>query len=307
VANIHIEMAEREFILQAVVPGFAVGDTVSIQKTGKGLLKGAVRGVTQRSFAGSQVTVLKIAVNEGNTSDYAFAGDLAGVKISKADGTEGIVRAKPNTARFQGRLLREDRMRTAYKSAADLITLAALGRNDDFVKMWFGSRNVSPTNCREIHRRCGQLNDSVKGVAHVHFLCGEGETLGAIDKDERALYQPGTVRIRIGRGLSYSRYSWGERVCTIIHELTHWFLDTEDVVLEGKDCYGGLCLSLAEDPVHYAKALNNADNWGYYICEYRGKGANADLWKNFTSGELASRLPFDQDGPGRRVDTSMVV
>jgi hypothetical protein len=300
-------MAEREFILEAVAPDFGVGDIVGIQKEGKGLLKGAVRSVARRPFAGADVTILKIAVTEGNTSDYRFAGDLAGVTISKANGVQARVRSKPNTARFQGRLLKEGRLRTAFNSAADLIALAAMGRNDEFIKMWFGGHNATPTNCREVHRRCALLNDGVKGLAHVYFLCGESETLGAIDKDERVIYKPATVRIKLGRGLSYSRYSWGERVCTIVHELTHWFLDTADVELAGKDCYGGLCLGLANDPVHYGLALNNADNWAYYICEYRGQGADAALWKYFTAHELAGRVPFSEDGAGRTVDSSLVV
>lgn len=58
------------------------------------------------------------------------------------------------------------------------------------------------------------------------------------------------------------------RVNTIFHEMTHKILKTDDVEFPGTDteCYGvTMCQKLRK--VHSDLALNNADNWGFYLAE----------------------------------------
>ena len=76
--------------------------------------------------------------------------------------------------------------------------------------------------------------------------------------------------------------------------MTHWFLTTVDAQLEdGTPCYGGLCLKLANSKIksERVKALNNADNWAYYICQYRDVNDGRD-WRFFTLREIEARGPF---------------
>ncbi|MDV6034726.1 MAG: hypothetical protein F9B45_32465 [Phycisphaera sp. RhM] len=55
---------------------------------------------------------------------------------------------------------------------------------------------------------------------------------------------------------------------TLVHELTHLILDTEDEEYDGEDAYGvAACQGLAADDP--ATAKTNADNWGYFVESFR--------------------------------------
>ncbi len=55
---------------------------------------------------------------------------------------------------------------------------------------------------------------------------------------------------------------------TLVHELTHLILGTEDVRRGGATCYGvAACQALAQ--ASPANAKDNADNWGYFVEEFR--------------------------------------
>jgi len=81
------------------------------------------------------------------------------------------------------------------------------------------------------------------------------------------------------------RYTHGEKVSSIIHELSHLVLETQDKVhsrgrWNGKEVYG------AESARAYSYEVNqlpltSAENWGYYIVEYRNNLILADLATGF--------------------------
>lgn len=73
------------------------------------------------------------------------------------------------------------------------------------------------------------------------------------------------------------------RLHALIHELTHTFLGTEDVtvkekweifgltIAEPKEAYGKKrCRKLADSKYNLKNALNNADNWAYFIMDVTG-------------------------------------
>ena len=80
--------------------------------------------------------------------------------------------------------------------------------------------------------------------------------------------------------------------------MTHWFLDTADAVSSlGKDASGYECIKMAnsDKATESSKVLNNADNWAFYIREYRSDDEAGD-WRNFSETELKNRSPFVSGG-----------
>jgi hypothetical protein len=59
----------------------------------------------------------------------------------------------------------------------------------------------------------------------------------------------------------------------------------------GKDAYGYECIKMSESDTECGKVLNNADNWAFYICEYRSDNEAGD-WRNFSAQELRDRPAF---------------
>lgn len=304
-ATVSVEMSPNEFGLVDVQNGpFAVGDVVTISGA-KGTLEGRVCGLKNRVYGLQQVpgVAAMIAFTEGKISEFANGG-FAGHAVKKKNGaTEAKIRS-PCFVKYKARLMKRTELQTMFDAAQELIGKAATVRKTDYALQWFGKAAFEGLAQTEIHRRCGELRGGVAGLAHMIFQCSPGETLGAIDTAD-PLRGGGSCRIKLGRGFTYDRYSWGERVCTIVHELTHWFLDTVDATMSGADCYGGECLKLARSTQksEREKALNNADNWAYYICQYRSPGDPHD-WSNFTEQEIEARGPFVSGG--YNVDSSLI-
>lgn len=297
-ATVTVEMSPQGFDLVNVQNGtFVVGDLVTISGA-KGSLPGHVTALKDRTYGqfGDPGVAVMVAVTGGRLSDFS-AGGLAGYEVKQLNGnTVGTVRT-PCHAKYRGQLMKSTELQKMHDSAEALIKEAATIQKSDYALQWFGKAAFDDRVLATIRRRCGDLNAGVSGLARVLFQCGQSETLGAIDTND-SWRGGGNCRIKLGRGFTYDRYSWGERVCTVVHELTHWFLDTVDATLAGGgDCYGGDCLKLArsQQKSEREKALNNADNWAYYICQYRSSGDTGD-WSNFTEKEIADRGPFVSGG-----------
>src|SRR5690606_3852633 len=60
-----------------------------------------------------------------------------------------------------------------------------------------------------------------------------------------------------------------ERVQTIIHELAHKALDARDKKIGDDYCYKHKALELARLASRSREALENAENWGYFIANHR--------------------------------------
>lgn len=181
--------------------------------------------------------------------------------------------------------------------AVALISYAAKNPNEAHMKKWFGDENVRRSRAA-IDEGIEQIRQWVKDKKSIKFIARKSMGLGATDqsKDNNEIF--------LDKGFRMTRYSWGEKVCTMIHEISHKSaLKTNDAVEysgsgePGGAYYGALCMDLFADRLKYTKAIKNADNWAYYICEYRTAAGvqtsnNAAKWRNFTKRELTARGAF---------------
>jgi hypothetical protein len=247
-----------------------------------------------------------LAFTVGDLTKFATAGGFAGLEIKTSDGRGHGVVHKDCKTKSVGRLFKLTELQKMLDEAETLIAAAAKYKSDGYARQWFGSIATTKTELANIHRRTADLHQAVGGLSQVVFQVVGGEYLGAIDPLVKVRLRGGpTCRILLGRGFSYTRYSWGEKVATIVHEMTHWFLDTIDDKLQTgfdkirqqaieEDAYGTKAIELTENEAQCSKALNNADNWAYYICQYRGETGGED-WRFFSESEMNSRGPFSQD------------
>jgi hypothetical protein len=296
--TVSVELNPQGFRVWEVQNGtFALNDLVTLSGP-KGALQGRVcdiRNITSGPQSRPGV-YLKIAITGGPVSSFANGGWDDYMVEKCTDSTVGTI-IPPCKEKFPAPLLRKTELQKMFDVARDLIKEAATIKKSDYVLQWFGKQAFEKQVMARVNQRCGELHAGVESLTNMIFRVVKSETLGAIDNDD-PLRGGGTCRIRLGRGFTYDRYSWGERVGTIVHELTHWFLDTIDAVTSGGvDAYGAECLNLARSTsqAESQKALNNADNWAYYICQYRSSGDARD-WSNFTEEELRNRKPFVPGG-----------
>jgi len=115
------------------------------------------------------------------------------------------------------------------------------------------------------------------------------------------------LEIGLGTRTSLGIYSLGEMVVTLVHELSHKTpgLMTKDVPTGRSDTEGhpeaaykteAVKLALA-DP---AKALQNAENWGYYVAAYHRRIGLVDEFKyTANESEISRKPPVTEVGPTR--------
>lgn len=180
-------------------------------------------------------------------------------------------------------------------SALALAERAANHPDADYKKAWFG--NAALTNNHEIdawaRKVYGYLNG---GLRKLDFSCCA--TAGSIasfaqysaDKVRGGKENLPTVRkMQLNAGFHSARYSYGEKVGSILHEITHMSIGTNDEKLLDRECYGApLCGALAR--IRPELALTNADNWGYYFTNYHvDLNWTGDDWKYLTEAEVEER------------------
>jgi hypothetical protein len=239
---------------------------------------------------------LSLAIDGGDLEGFKKEGSFGAYAVQALNSTARAGVHPGCKVKYAAHLLKDFELQKMFDKAELLIKTAAEGHNDDFAKKWFGTIATSKgKELEKIHERCAELHQGVEGLSKVVFEVVGGEFLGGIDpKVKGQLKGGGTCRIQLGRGFAYTRYSWGEKVATIVHELTHWLLGTVDAKLGVDDAYGAKAIALSKDAKECGKALNNADNWAFYICEYRGAAGTED-WRFFSEPEMKLRGPFSQD------------
>lgn len=176
------------------------------------------------------------------------------------------------------------------RDAFKLIERAKQHPNPIHKKTWFGSSGEKPEVEDWTNKMFNYLGG---GLNKLTFACCK--TPGSIASC--AMYQADRVRggrdtpntgvdIQLNDGFRSDLYSYGEKVGTILHELTHKCIGTNDEQIALKDCYGAiLCEVMAR--VRPELALTNADNWGYYFTAYHADcQLTGDKWRYLTAAEL---------------------
>jgi len=296
--TVAVEMTPLEFLVNNSSGGdFHPHDIVELTGN-KGTLRGNIFSVRPKILGANREPGfgIKVAINDGKVSNFSSFNSFKGYTITKkGGGPTGMIR--PPYPIYPAKRMNPKELQGMLDMGLELINRAAKLKFSDPAARWFGAEVFETGKLDQIHRRCVSLCAGCDGLKKVIFQCDPSETLGAIDTADPLRNGP-ICRIKLGRGFTYDRYSWGERVCTIVHELTHWFLNTVDAKLaDGSDCYGLNCIRLAKSfsKVERQKALNNADNWAYYICQYRSATDPGD-WRNFTEEEINARGPFVSGG-----------
>ena len=206
---------------------------------------------------------------------------------------------------------------------AALINQAVAEPNEDFMVAWFGERNLGPRGrvnpgvVEGIQARTAELSEWLSANQPIQFINKNARgTMAFTNLDEAEPI------ISLGHGFPQCRWSWGERVGTLIHEFSHKALGTADVQLGTKNglqgpepiwSYGTACLTLAQHPQLYEQALNNAENWGYYICAYRNRvglteGPDDPSWRYLEKADFSKfeRPVYLSDTQGHVIDPSFL-
>jgi hypothetical protein len=171
-----------------------------------------------------------------------------------------------------------------FDAACNLIYQAKTTPDKDLVVKWFGDRAQL---VEDVEPKVEQTHTFLQNnILQVRFALRK-ENLGAYDRD---FHIPNVAQL--GKGILYTRYSWGEKVMTLLHEMSHVILGTLDIGADSKTqtyegmgaCYGPWALKLAKnslkDPLWGSfgreKAIMNAENWGYYFLSYWTKIPDAE-------------------------------
>ncbi len=157
------------------------------------------------------------------------------------------------------------------------------------VKTWFGALDADRKSSLvdKLDAMILALGDyTVKGKSYERTvqLCQSSGKEVHSDSQTAASFSLGVKNInshftlRVYVGLLFKKRTYDDKVQTIVHELSHRILDTDDVanaVCSGADehkCYGianaKALAALSPAPAKPEEsALNNADNFAYYVCE----------------------------------------
>jgi hypothetical protein len=177
-------------------------------------------------------------------------------------------------------LLKVSYLAEIVNACESIIDEASRNPSRDKFGNWFGKKNDTDLNFE--HSK--QHVNSMLGYVRSTLLELESIQEATIAKTDQS-----DPRLRIGLGTRFSMdmYSFGERVVTFLHEISHKTtgLKTKDELYKGNEAYKGVALDLANDNAEFARALKNAENWAYYLASYHvdanlGEG---EKWKYTTS------------------------
>jgi len=194
-----------------------------------------------------------------------------------------------------GPMVSKETLAPMMEHALQLVSRANSNPNFNHKKQWFG--HLADTNNEEItewtQRMYKYLNE---GLTKLSFsCCSTVDSIASFaqykaDKVRGGRFPPTKTRnMQLNAGFSSDRYSYGEKVGSILHEITHMRLGTNDEKIGSRDCYGAdLCGVLAR--AFPDLAMTNADNWAYYFTSYHvDLGLTGANWKYLTEAEVEER------------------
>lgn len=165
-----------------------------------------------------------------------------------------------------------------YLAAYQIASAAAEYPDQKKKKDWFGANG--DTKSKQIDELSKKIKQFINSRNTFSFRCSNvaGDMAFYSQKPKDKVFGGRPLNslsknpsICLGCGFHSSKYSWGEKVIAIIHEITHMAIGTSDEKMQnGQDAYGSMnCSKLKdEDP---DKAYRNADNWAYYFGSYNDK------------------------------------
>lgn len=162
------------------------------------------------------------------------------------------------------RVVKPEYLNTLMNEAEQIINRALNQPNLERQKTWFGlnfSDQRKTLSAGAVSAKIALLATYL-GANTIEFISKNQKTGAFADQAEIA------PKIYLGNWFSFKIYSYGERMVTFFHELSHKAIATKDVVFKGEPAYKGKAVHLATDKSEYGKALDNAENWGYYIVSY---------------------------------------
>ncbi|MHC5057871.1 MAG: M35 family metallo-endopeptidase [Planctomycetota bacterium] len=207
------------------------------------------------------------------------------------------ITSKLSSVKTGGKLVQVSVLKAMYEAAYNLVVVAATSPNADAKRTWFGSSGQ--TDSTTINQRAVKMRDYMNGgLKKITFsCCGVAGSIAAFNQyshlkvtggpDPSKLNKASTVMINLG--FHMDRYSWGEKVGALVHEITHMCIGTADVKLGSDEIYGAdKCVDLAGS--HSSLALKNADNWCYYFTSYHGSILQrGEDWRFLTPAEVKKR------------------
>ena len=124
----------------------------------------------------------------------------------------GLVALKPALSAAAATML--------FDASCNLLVTAKAKQDQKLMKKWFGDR----FNVDDVNEKLDDMIGYLKGTSlKVRFSREKLESLGAYDPN----FFPRGVS-QLGKPLLYTRYSWGEKVMTFLHELSHVVIGTFD-------------------------------------------------------------------------------
>ena len=182
-------------------------------------------------------------------------------------------------------VLKKEKTEELFDTACELLNIARKEIKASYAKKWFGNdikKNIVTNKTETIY-------NNVKGKKINIRFTAKCDYLGAYD----SRYDKGKW-IGLGLPMLFKRYSDSEKVMTILHEMSHIFLQTHDLgaargptikvhpdVQSLGGCYGPYAYKLAHTKIDtlceykWSDAINNAENWGYYLAWY---GFSKGIW-----------------------------
>jgi hypothetical protein len=189
-----------------------------------------------------------------------------------------------------GSIVKIDQLRRLVDEVDLLVRTAARQQDANLMKDWFG-KNF------EGSRAAGSKLAVLNGIAALQTYI-TNNTLAFTSKDVNSFgfADQSTIvpAISLGKWFGFKWFTWADRIVTLVHELSHkCTMLTKDEPLKGEPAYKYKSVQLSQDPSVYAKALTNAENWGYFIAShYRlaGLAANrTDDWVYLAKSKLDMR------------------
>jgi hypothetical protein len=199
--------------------------------------------------------------------------------------------------RIPGTPVPYDTLMEMYATGYNLVLEATNNPQAELKRVWFGSEGM--TQSGQIDTSCAKMLAYMNGgLKKLNFNCTSEEGSMMSFNQYGKLKVPGgpsedqlnkQSQVNVNRGFSSDRFSFGEKVGAILHEITHMCIGTADVVYDGREMYGAdYCVELAMKAP--TVAITNADNWCYYFTSYHDKIIQSGFdWKGLTPEEVAAR------------------